>query len=130
MVIILSVADKKIVPVISRGSIFPPSGVPVYHDSRLINTPERAEEVARIMGQGRAVILRAHGAVVSEGSIEGVFFASLCLEDNAKKLYASLQIGQPGVLRSEEIEEYQSDYAKRPFSKAWSYYCNKAGINF
>lgn len=84
-----------------------------------------------MLGQGRAVILRSHGALVAEKSVEGLFLASYCLEDNAKKLFDVYQLGQPQVQSSEEIEEYQNDvYTDRLFSKAWSYYRSKANISF
>ena len=129
MAVILSIAGKKIIPVLGYGAIFPLSGVPVYDDSRLADTMERAEAVAKVLGQERAVVLNAHGVVVAEQSVEGVFFASLCLEDNAKKLFSVYQIGQPQVLPSEELEDYLGRYTERVFSKAWSYYRDKAGVS-
>jgi len=131
MVIILSIANKKIIPVVGQGSIFPVSGVPVYDDSRLINSTERGEAMARTLGRERAVVLRAHGATVVGESVEAVFFASFCLEDNAGKLFAAYQIGQPKALPSDEIEEGKSVfYTERVYNKAWSYYHDKTGINF
>jgi ribulose-5-phosphate 4-epimerase/fuculose-1-phosphate aldolase len=138
MVIILSVIHQKIIPVTPHGTMFPQSGVPVYNDSRLIDTMERGTKVARKLGKGRAVILRAHGAVVAERSIEGVFYVSFCLEDNAQKLYWALNVGRPRVLRGEELDEYKkaynrrlnSEHPEREFTKAWSYYRDKAKITF
>lgn len=138
MVIILSIINQKIIPVTPHGTIFPLSGVPVYNDSRLIDSLERGTKVARKLGEGRAVILRAHGAAVAEKSIEGLFYVSFCLEDNAQKLYWALKVGRPRVLRGEEIDEYKNAYSKRlnsehperEFTKAWSYYRDKANVDF
>ena len=130
MVITLSIANKKIIPIVGSASGFPLSGVPVYDDSRLINTTERGEAVAKVLGQERAVILRAHGAAVVGESVEAVFFISYCLENNAQKLFAVYKIGQPQLLRSEEIEEGKKIYIPRIYNKAWSYYRDRAGISF
>lgn len=129
MVIALSIAQMKIVPVVSHGRRFPLTGVPVYDDCRNIDTPERALEVGRLLGPGRAVIFRGHGAVLAEPSVEGVLYTSFCLEDNAKMLFAASQMGRPQILRSEEMEEGQTG-EKGLFGKAWSYFRDKANIGF
>ncbi|MFQ5903241.1 MAG: class II aldolase/adducin family protein, partial [Candidatus Binatia bacterium] len=61
--ILLSVVGKTIRPIHNYSVIFY-EGVPVYEATGQIETPERAAEIAQIMGSSKAVLLRGHGAVV------------------------------------------------------------------
>lgn len=129
-VIALSVAGKAYVPVIPRGSVFA-DGVPLYDDSRSVNSPGAGAVLAEVLGQRRAVILRAHGSVVVADSVKGLLFYSLSLELNAREQLAAYQAGeQPRLLREEEVREGNRLYGQRLFEKAWDYYVEKAGLRF
>lgn len=62
--------------------------------------------------------------------VEAVFFTSYCQENNAKKLYVTNEIGQPQMLRSDEIEEGRERFNERRFNMLRSYYYDKTGIDF
>jgi len=129
-IIALSVAKKKFIPVIPRGSVFA-AGVPLYDDSRTINSMDSGQVLAGILGQRRAVILRAHGSVVVANNLKELLFYALSLELNARDQLAAYQAGeQPCILREEEIKEGNRLYGQRLFEKAWDYYLKKAAINF
>lgn len=126
----LFIAQKEFIPVIYHGSIFS-RGVPVYDDSRHINTGEQAARLAEILGDARVVIMRGHGCAVAAESIEGCFFASIYLEDNADKLARAYQMGVPKGLTDEELEAGSSGiWKERQFKKVWNYFLLKAGIDF
>lgn len=124
----LSVAGRKYVPVMHHGAIFH-AGVSVHDDCRHVNSVEKGDAVATSLGALRATIMRGHGAVVVAESVKGVFFGSVYLEDNAKKLADAYAMGgEPRVLRADEIEAASGVWAQPQFEKVWDYYKDKAGI--
>lgn len=129
-VIALSVAGKKYLPVIARGSLFD-AGVPVHDDSRTITSPDSGKALAETLGRRRAVILRGHGSVVVAESVKALFFNSLFLELNAQNQVAAYQMGeQPYALRKEEIEGGNRVFGQRLFEKVWDYYVDKTALKF
>ena len=126
----LSAAGKEYLPVMHHGAIFH-AGVPVYDDCSHINSKEKGEAIAKILGNSRAVIMRGHGAVVVAESIKGVFFGSVYLEDNAKKLMDVYMMGAtPKVLRKDELETCKKIWRQDQFDKVWNYYVEKSGVTF
>ena len=83
--------------------------------------------MAKAMGSSRAVIIRGHGATVAAESVKAVFFATVYLEDNAKQLFAAYSVGEPQILRPEELAEGPKIWKQFQFDKVWSYYSAKAG---
>jgi ribulose-5-phosphate 4-epimerase/fuculose-1-phosphate aldolase len=125
----LSAAGKDYVPVIYHGAIFA-AGVPVYDDCTHVDTAEKGNSLAAVLGQGRAAIMRGHGAVVVAESVKGVFLGSVYLEDNAKTLLDAHKIGEPCVLRENELQAGKRIWRKATFEKIWAYYQEKSGISF
>jgi L-ribulose-5-phosphate 4-epimerase len=126
----LSAAGKTYVPVMHHGAIFH-EGVSVYDDCRHVNSVEKGDAVAATLGTLRATIIRGHGAVVVAESVKGVFFGSVYLEDNAKKLADVYNMGgKPQVLREEEIEACARIWRQDQFDKVWNYYQEKSGVTF
>jgi L-ribulose-5-phosphate 4-epimerase len=123
--ILPSIAGRDLVPVCQHGAIFGPV-VPVYGDAEKITKFEEAHELARALGRSRAVIMKGHGAVIVESSVEATFVASLHLERNAKLLVEASILGRPIPL-SEEESRRAGENVFRPSSieKAWTYYLEK-----
>src|SRR5205823_11858601 len=67
-VILLSVIGQTVKPLHNYSAIFY-EGVPVFEGTGQVESPERAAEIAQILGPAKAVILRGHGAVVIGQSI-------------------------------------------------------------
>ncbi len=129
-IISLSVLGKEYVPVIARGSIFP-DGIPVFDDSRLINSSARGNALAKALGHNRAIILRGHGSVVVGESIKAVLFRAYFSELNAKYQLDAYRIGEkPRTLPEDEIKEANEHYLGRLYDKVWNYFFHKADINF
>jgi ribulose-5-phosphate 4-epimerase/fuculose-1-phosphate aldolase len=55
-----AVARREFRPVLLAGALYA-NGVPIYPERHLITTHERGEAVARLIGPGRAALLRNHG---------------------------------------------------------------------
>ncbi len=126
---LLTLAGQPIQPVIFHGGIFV-AGVPVYNDSRHINSRERGAALAATLGQARAVMMRGHGAVVVGDEPESLLLAATYLEDNCEKQYRALQVGQVTPLTPAEAEEGNATlWSPWRFKKLWSYYTDKAGLD-
>jgi len=130
--ILPSIAGVDLVPVCHHGSIFG-SVVPVYGEAAKITTFEEAGRMAAALGKARAVIMKGHGAVVAETSIEATVVASLYLEENAKLLAEASLLGKPVPLSEEQIQRSASKTYLPTVSikKVWEYYLDKgkrAGI--
>jgi len=129
-IISLSVLGKAYVPVIPRGSIFP-DGIPVFEDSRLINSRERGLALAKALGSNRAVVLRGHGSVAIAESLKAVLFRAYFSELNAKYQMDAYRAGQePQRLPEDEIKEANAHYSGRLYDKVWNYFFHKANITF
>lgn len=125
----LSAAGKDYVPVMHHGAIFA-DGVPVYDDCSHVNTAEKGDALASVLGPRRAAIMRGHGAVVVAENVKGAFFGSVYLEDNAEKLLDAYKMGEPHPLREDELEVGDRIWRQAQFEKIWTYYQEKSGIGF
>jgi len=99
-------------------------GVPLFEPPGQVETPERAAEIARILGAAKAVILRGHGAVVVGRSIPEVCILALYLEESARLQTEAMRLGKPRYLSPEEAARI----SKRTFKpasteRAWEHFC-------
>lgn len=125
-----SIAGQDLVPVCHHGSIFG-AVVPVYSEAEKITTFEEADQMARALGETRAVIMKGHGAVVAEAYIEATFVACLYLEENARLMVEASILGKPLPLSAEQIKR-SADKTYLPnvsIKKVWDYYIEKARKN-
>lgn len=105
MVATLSMVDKPFYPASSNpGAFFGPGPLPVYKDPALIHSNEQGDEVARVLGQGDAVMLRGHGSMVVGQSIEWVFAACVDLEEAASRFYKASLLGPVLVYSEDETQ--------------------------
>ena len=125
----LSSAGKGYHPVMHHGTVFS-EGVPVYDDCGHVNTKEKGDSLAEVIGECRAVIMAGHGAVVVAECVKGCFFGSVYLEDNAAKLMEAYKIGSVRMLRKDELAVGKRIWRQPQFEKIWNYYLEKSGIRF
>ncbi|WP_134704175.1 class II aldolase/adducin family protein [Ammoniphilus sp. YIM 78166] len=122
--VLFSVLDRPLIPVFLKGAMVGP--VPVHDNPRHINTIEKGDALATSLGDGKAILLRGHGVVVVGKTVEEVFFLSICLEENARRYYQALAIGEPKPLSSnEQLDLIGSGYRQEKFKKIWDYYYSK-----
>jgi ribulose-5-phosphate 4-epimerase/fuculose-1-phosphate aldolase len=128
--ILPSIVGVDLVPVCHHGSIFG-AVVPVYDEAAKITTFEEAGRMAAALGSARAVIMKGHGAVVAENSVEATVVASLYLEENARLLAEASVLGQPTPLSEEQIRRSASKTYLPGVSikKVWEYYLEKGKKN-
>lgn len=123
----LSIAGKHVLPVFMSGMIFAPQ-VPLVDDANLVDNEERGQEVARALGRGYAVVLRAHGLVTAGKSPEDAAAVALNLEDTAKTQILASCAGEPRALTVGEMDRsfVESAFAGHALTSIWSYYLGQA----
>ena len=121
-VILLTVVGETVRPMHNYSAIFY-EGVPLFEGTGQVETPERAAEIARLLGPAKAVLLRGHGAVVAGQSIPEVCLLALYLEETARLQTEAMKLGTPRFLSREEAERV----ARRTFKptsnhRAWEHF--------
>ena len=123
--IIPSIVGRELVTVCHHGSIFG-RAVPLYPDSEKIVNFTQANRMADILGMGRAVVMKGHGAVVAEAYVEAVFLAALHLEENARLVVEASAVGEPIALPEEEVKRAAaSTFKPSSIQKSWAYFMEK-----
>jgi 3-hydroxy-2-methylpyridine-4,5-dicarboxylate 4-decarboxylase len=127
-VILLSVVGQTVRPMHNYSAIFY-EGVPVFEGTGQVESPERAAEIASLLGPAKAVILRGHGAVVVGQSIREVCMLALYLEESAHLQVEAMKLGDPKFVSQTEAERI----AKRTFKpasteRAWEHFLHKASV--
>jgi ribulose-5-phosphate 4-epimerase/fuculose-1-phosphate aldolase len=125
-VILLSVVGQTVQPMHNYSSIFY-EGVPVFEGTGQVESPDRAAEIARLLGPSKAIILRGHGAVVVGRSVREACILALYLEESARLQVEATKLGEPRFVPSQEAERI----AKRTFKpasteRAWAHFASKA----
>lgn len=121
---LFTIAKRDFRPVTLQGAIFS-EGIPLYPEAQLITTPARANSLCKVMANNRAVLLRGHGIVVAGKNLQEVLFASLVLEDDAKKTMQAAALGEIGTISPEECRAFGAEVAlERRAQRAWNYFCS------
>ena len=121
-VILLSVIGQSIRPMHNYSAIFY-EGVPLYTGTGQVESPARAGEMAKLLGDAKAVILRGHGAVVVGQSIREVCMLAVYLEESARLQTEAMKLGTPMFVERDDAERI----AKRTFKpastdRAWEHF--------
>lgn len=100
--------------------------VPVLDWPLSINTKAMGERLAATLGQGRAALLKSHGAVVVGSDMVECFALTTYLEENARRQYLAMQIGEPYVFSETEQQACRSNlWSPALFKKSWDYFLSK-----
>lgn len=129
MVVVLSMADRPLIPASNPGALFGPGPIPVYQDPALIHTNEQGDEVARTLGARDAAILRGHGSIVVGESIEWTFAACIDLEESAARLCLASLLGPVRFYTDDEVGRVAKGRRRLPvIQKVWNHYVAKAKV--
>ena len=121
---LFAIAKREFRPVTLQGAVFN-DGVPLYPEAQLITNPERGHSLLKVIGEKRAALLRGHGIVVASKNLQEVLFASLVLEDDAKKTMQAATLGEIGTISPEECRTFGAEIAlERRAQRAWNYFCS------
>ena len=123
--VVFSITGKPIVPVVVRGAIFG-KGVPVHDHVGHINSRELGDELASVLGDRQAVLMKMHGAVIVGPSVERAFVYSLYLEDNAEKQLLAEATSTVVSMTPAEIERcLELAFGDLSILKRWQFYQGK-----
>lgn len=103
---------------------------PEFGDTNmLVDDLAKGCSLAKELGQGIAVLLRGHGAVVVGETIRNMVFASIYLKENAELVLQARQFGDLYYLSPGEIQRTGDMLRGRLASdRAWDYYVARAGF--
>ena len=126
--ILLTVVGETIRPMHNYSAIFY-EGVPLFEGTGQVESPERAGEIARLLGPSKAILLRGHGAIVVARSIPEACVLSLYLEESARLQAEAMKLGEPKYMSREEAERV----ARRTFKlestvRAWEHFRAKVRV--
>lgn len=103
--------------------------VPQYGSPRSVNNPKTADEVAGVLGDGRAALLKAHGSVIVADDVMEATVMAIYLELNAERQVNAALIGEPYYFSPEEIAACQKGLMQRGLlTKCWNFYLAKFGL--
>ena len=119
---LFAIAKRDFHPVTLQGTIFG-EGVPLYKEAHLVTTRQRGDALLKTIGNHRAVLMRGHGIVVAGKSLAEVLFASLILEDDAKKTMQAAALGPVEHFTADECKTFNAeiDFERRA-NRAWEYF--------
>ena len=82
----LSFTEKEIVPHDVEGRALL-SRVPILGAEMVVKTGELADEIARLMGEHRVVLVRGHGSFAASQLLEEAYYYTVVLEQSCRLLY-------------------------------------------
>jgi ribulose-5-phosphate 4-epimerase/fuculose-1-phosphate aldolase len=120
---IFSVLPVKLKPLHHYGKFLSADGPPVYEGVGLVRTIERGNELAAALGDGPAVLMRAHGDAVVGESVEQMIERTTRLAMLGEWNHLALLHGQPKYLTAEELAVYNAD--QRFPMRGWAYFVSR-----
>lgn len=117
----LTMTGHAYVPVFAQGVL--PGEAPVLESPASINTREMADQLASVLGDRPAVLMKSHGAATVGKTIVEAFVLAIYLEENAYRQYMAMQIGKPYVFDSQERQAaVEKLWTASLFQRTWDHY--------
>ena len=127
---VLGISGTSVRPVHAFGAIGP-AIVPVLDTPGLIADWSEGEEMASVLGQESALLLRGNGRVIVGRSVEEACARAILLEESARiQLAARSASLEPRYLTSGEIAGAVRDLTNPgQIRRVWDHYCDKHGVS-
>jgi L-fuculose-phosphate aldolase len=127
MATVFSIAGRPLRAITNYATFLGAEPVPVYADPRHVDTPDKGQLLAAALGERKACLMRAHGAVIAGADVHEAFAASVYLEENALRAYMALQIGELAGYVDDELHGVAShNWTPGSRQKTWDYYRARA----
>jgi L-fuculose-phosphate aldolase len=121
---LLTMTGVKYRPVYAQGTLL--GDVSLLDSPLSVNTKAMGEKLASTLGDGRAVLLKSHGAVTVGADLLEAFALAAYLEENAHRQYMAMQIGDPYVFSESEQQACRENlWSPSLFRKTWDHYRSK-----
>lgn len=114
-------------PISHEGSIFA-GALPLFdYTTALIRTPELGQELAKSLGNARAVLMKNHGVAVVGESIEQATLYAVFLEKAARIQLLATASGDPSWTSDEEAKvKFEQVYTPHRLKSMWDYFVRRA----
>ena len=94
----------------------------------LVVNNDQGDDMAKALGNHRAVLMRGHGVTVTGGSLEDAVITAIYLQVNAKLQMDAMRMGDVEYLTPGEIDErLKGNETLAGFTRAWEYFSRRAG---
>jgi ribulose-5-phosphate 4-epimerase/fuculose-1-phosphate aldolase len=111
--------------------------VPVWdsHDhfgdtSLLVENMEMGRDLAKLIGNRAAALMRGHGATVVGRNIRHAVYISIYLEVNARLQKQAMDMGEAKFLTPGEVDKVAARTSSYGINRAWENWCRRAGRAF
>jgi L-fuculose-phosphate aldolase len=123
--IAFSTLGEEFIPVHHYGCPFH-GKIKVYKSPGQVKTAERGDAIAKVLGDGRAVLQQGHGTIVVGKDLKEALLATIYLEEAMKINFLANQMGTPDYISRELSEKITGQILKqRSQDKAWNHYVDK-----
>jgi ribulose-5-phosphate 4-epimerase/fuculose-1-phosphate aldolase len=114
-------SEHRLRPIHLMGTLFH-DGIPVHPDPRLVTDSDRGAALARSLGAHRAVLMRAHGAVVTGADVEEAVGGAFLFEENAHRAAICAGLGRPLWLEDSVAAAAGDELLRNrgPFRRVWA----------
>jgi len=85
--VIMSSLKQTLVPMVQEGAALVLNPLPVYPKAKVVTTEEEGQEVARLLGQHKMILLQGHGAATTGADLQESCMAMIHLEHQAEMNY-------------------------------------------
>jgi ribulose-5-phosphate 4-epimerase/fuculose-1-phosphate aldolase len=93
--VIMSTLQQALVPMVQEGAALVRNPLPVYPRSKVVVTEEEGQEVTRLLGSEKMILLKGHGAATTGVDLQDSCMAMIQLEHQAEmNYYAYLAEGE------------------------------------
>jgi L-fuculose-phosphate aldolase len=111
-------------PVYAQGVLL--GDIPLLDSPLSVNTKPMGERLVATLGDGPAVLLKAHGVVIVGATIVECFALAAYVEENAYRQYMAMQIGEAYVFSEAEQQACREKlWSPSLFRKTWDHYHSK-----
>lgn len=102
-------------------------GIPIHPDPSHISDRARGRAAAQSLGPHHAMLIRAHGQVVTAESVPALFADCVHFVENAEAAYRAAALGPVIPLSDAEAAAFLRDFdRRRHVAKLWRYYAGRA----
>jgi ribulose-5-phosphate 4-epimerase/fuculose-1-phosphate aldolase len=85
--VIMSTLQRQLAPIVQEGANLVHHPLPVYPHTKTVTTEREGQEVAKLLANGKAVLLLGHGATTAGASLEESVMTMVLLEHQAEMNY-------------------------------------------
>ena len=102
------------------------SGIPVHADPSHVSDPALGRALAETLGPHHALLIRAHGQVVTAESVPALLIDCVHFVENAVAMDQAAAVGKVIPLSATEMAAFRHDFEReRHVAKLWKYYVGR-----